>query len=89
MRVSSELLLREIAGEHILVPVGATALRIHGMITLSDSGVLLWEKLQNEATKQDLVNAILKEYDVDEETAQQDVEAFLAKLDDLGLIIET
>lgn len=89
MKVSSELLLREIAGEHILVPVGATALRIHGMITLSDSGVLLWEKLQNETTKQDLVHAILNEYDVDEDTAQQDVDSFLAKLDDLGLITGT
>ena len=86
MRVSSELLLREIAGEHILVPVGETALRIHGMITLSDSGVLLWEKLQNETTKQDLVHAILQAYDVEEATAQQDVDSFLAKLHDLGLI---
>ena len=89
MRVSSELLMREIAGEHLLVPVGATALKIHGMITLSESGVLLWSILQNTCTKQDLVEAILREYDVDEKTAQQDVDAFLEKLNDLGLLLET
>lgn len=88
MRVSGELLLREIAGEHILVPVGATALRIHGMITLSDSGVLLWEMLQSDTNREDLVHAILREYDVDAATARQDVDCFLAKLNDLGLITE-
>ena len=35
MRVSQELILREIAGEHILVPVGEAALRFQGMITLN------------------------------------------------------
>lgn len=89
MRVSSELLMREIAGEHLLVPVGATALRIHGMITLSESGVLLWTMLQNTCTKQELVDAVLREYDVDAHTAQQDVDAFLEKLDELGLLLDT
>ena len=89
MRASSELLLREIAGEHILVPVGATALKIHGMITLSESGVLLWKKLQENSTKQELVNAICQEYDVDEDTALEDVDSFLGKLNDLGLMVET
>lgn len=86
MRRKGELILREIAGEHILVPVGATALRIQGMINLTESGVLLWEKLSEECTEQELVDLLLEEYDIDRGTAQADVTAFLAQLRSLELV---
>lgn len=86
MKVNGELILREIAGENILIPVGATALRIQGMISLTESGVLLWNRLQTECTEEDLVDAVLEEYDVDRETAEADVQAFLNQLRALELL---
>lgn len=86
MKVTKEVLHREIAGEHILIPVGATALRVHGMMTLTESGQLLFECLQEDCTEEDLVGAILKEYDIDAETARADVRSFLAKLDAVGIL---
>ena len=86
MKVNGELILREIAGENILIPVGATALRIQGMISLTESGVLLWNRLQTECTEEDLVDAVLEEYDVDRETAEADVQAFLNQLRTLELL---
>lgn len=86
MKVNGELILREIAGENILIPVGATALRIQGMISLTESGVLLWNRLQTECTEEDLVDAVLGEYDVDRETAEADVQAFLNQLRTLELL---
>ena len=67
LKATSEVVLREIAGENLLIPVGQTALKIHGMITLSESGLLLWNRLQEECTEEDLVNALLAEYQVDRE----------------------
>ena len=43
MRAMNEMVLREVAGEHILIPVGKTAMRVKGMISLSESGSLLWQ----------------------------------------------
>ena len=86
LKVNGELILREIAGENILIPVGATALRIQGMISLTESGVLLWNRLQTECTEEDLVDAVLEEYDVDRETAEADVQAFLNQLRALELL---
>ena len=86
MKVNGELILREIAGENILIPVGATALRIQGMISLTESGVRLWNRLQTECTEEDLVDAVLEEYDVDRETAEADVQAFLNQLRALELL---
>lgn len=86
LRAIQELILREIAGEHILIPVGQTALKVHGMITLSESGLLLWNRLQEECTEEDLVEALLAEYQVDRATAEADVGEFLNQMDQVGIL---
>ena len=86
MKANGEMIVREIAGERLLIPVGETALRLHGMISVTETGALLWQQLQQECTLDGLVAAILAEYDVDEATARQDVQAFLEQLAGLELL---
>lgn len=87
VRATGEMVLREIAGEYLLIPTGETALKIHGMVTLSESGLLLWKKLQEECTEESLVEALLEAYEVDRETAQEDVREFLQQLEKAGLLM--
>lgn len=86
MRVSKDLILREIAGEYILIPVGKAALKIHGMINLSESGAFLWKLLQNDCTEEALTDALLTEYDVDRETAAGDVRSFIEQMEKVGIL---
>lgn len=86
MRVNQEFIMREIANEHILIPVGATALKIQGMITLSESGQMLFRKLQEECSEEELVEALLAEYAVEKEKAAADVKAFLAQMQEVGIL---
>lgn len=88
MRAIDDLIVREIAGEYILVPTGSAALKIHGMINLSDSGYLLWNKLQSDCTEEELVDAILEEYEIDRETATEDTKTFLEKMDSIGILVK-
>lgn len=87
MKVSNEMILRRIAGETILVPVGAMARKIHGMIRLSESGALLWTALQQDCAEPMLVDILLQEYDTDAAAAAQDVREFLQKLENLGILL--
>lgn len=89
LKATSEVVLREIAGESLLIPVGQTALKIHGMITLSESGLLLWKRLQTECTEDELVEALLTEYQVDRETAVADVKAFIRQMQEVGILEES
>ena len=89
MKATREVVLREIAGENLLIPVGQTALKIHGMITLSESGLLLWKRLQTECTEDELVEALLTEYQVDRETAAADVKAFIRQMQEVGILEES
>lgn len=62
-----------------MLPTGGD-LDLNMMITLNDTGAFLWEQLQEEADEAALVQALLKEYDVTEETAAKAVAAFAEKL---------
>lgn len=86
MKAVQDMILREIAGEAILIPVGKTALDMHGMISLSESGLMLWKKLKEECSMEELIGAVLEEYEVDRETASADVREFLEKLKELNLL---
>lgn len=86
MKASSEMLLREIAGEHLLIPTGQAAQKIKGMLTFSESSVLLWKKLQTDCSEEELVDVLLAEYHIDRATAQQDIRSFLSQLRQLGIL---
>ena len=86
MKVREDLILREVAGENILIPVGEIALDIKGMFTLTESGTLLYRKLTEGCTKEDLVQTLLDEYEVDQEMASEDVDAFLEQLEKAGVL---
>ena len=80
MKITKEFVLRDIAGEHILIPIGATALELNGLITVNEVGVTIWKLLQNEVTFDEIVAAVLEEYEVEEDTARADVREFLDTL---------
>lgn len=86
MRVSKDLILREVAGENILIPVGKAALKIHGMICLSESAAFLFRRLQEECSEGELVDAFLAEYDVDRDTAAGDVREFIEQMKSAGIL---
>ena len=80
MRISDQFILRQIAGEYIIIPTGQTTLKFNGMITVNEQGAVLWEALKEEITEDALVDAVLAEYDTDRQTAQADVAEFLEVL---------
>lgn len=86
MKVSKEFVLREIAGDYIIIPTGKTVLEFNGLITVNEVGVFLWKMLQEEATFEELVKGVLDEYDVEEAVARKDIQEFLDRLIEGGII---
>lgn len=44
MKTSNEFIMREIAGEYVLVPIGKRALTFQGLVTMNEVGALIWHK---------------------------------------------
>lgn len=87
MKVSKDFIVRDIAGEFILVPVGA-AVRFNGLITMNAVGQFLFQLLQEERTLEELARSVTAEYDVSYETACADCEEFLQQLREIGALVE-
>ena len=81
MKLKEEFLLRQVADNWVVLPVGQTSVDFNGMLTLNDSGALLWKTLEQGGDRESLVEALLEEYDVDRATASTDVDEFLTKLE--------
>ena len=86
MRVQGEFVLREIAGDYILVPIGPTALEMNGMITVNEVGATIWKCLEQSCSYNELVGAIMDEYDVEEGEAKRALDEFLKQMRKANLI---
>lgn len=88
MKIQKEFVLREIAGDYVIIPTGKTTLTFNGLITVNEVGAALWKMLQSEKSLDDLVQGILDEYDVEESVAREDIQEFLDTLSKNGILDE-
>ena len=88
MKLKYEFAVRNIAGEYILVPMGAGALQFSGMVTTNAVGAAICDCLKEDTTPQAILETLLGEFEIDEATAKADMEAFLADLEKAGLLEE-
>ncbi len=88
MKRNESFILRQVADTWVVLPLGEATLDFHGMLTLNESGVLLWNALEQEISREALTEVLTGEYDVDTARALADVDAFLGKLRSVGCIVE-
>ncbi|NLJ77180.1 MAG: PqqD family protein [Peptococcaceae bacterium] len=86
MKIKDGYLLREVAGNHVVVPTGKATLDFSGVITLNGAGAFLWRLLNTEKNEQELLSAMLGEYEIDAATAQADLVEFVTKLKEAELL---
>lgn len=80
MKIKEDFVLRKVADSYVVVPVNKLTLDFNGIINLNETGAFLFEKLQNGCEKADLLSAMLDEYEVSEQKASADIDAFIKKL---------
>ena len=80
MVIRGDFVLRQIAGEYVLVPTGMAALDFGSLISTNGVGYFIWKQLQTPKTMDELVDAVVNEFDVDAGTARTDTEQFVEQL---------
>jgi len=87
MKIKDGFMLRQIVDVWVVVPLGERVVDFNGMLKVSDSGALLWEKLASTgATREELLADLLAAYEVDTETATRDMDEFLNSLQQAELL---
>ncbi len=86
MKLKYEFVARQIAGDYILVPSGASALALSGLITTNEVGALLMEKLKHEVSREELIASVLQDFQVEKTVAAADVDRFLEMARKLNIL---
>lgn len=88
MKIKEGFVLHHIMGKPMVVAVGEASRDFHGIIKLNDSASDLWEWLIEGAEQDELVRRLCEQYDVEEQTAADDVARFIDKLRAEGILEE-
>ncbi len=86
MKIRDGYVIKTVAGVPLAINTNDNVDCNSAMIQLNETGMLLWEKLTLGAEKDALVSCLLNTYDVAKEVAIQDTEAFLAFLEQAGVL---
>lgn len=88
-KLKDGFLLRQIAGENVVVPVDEGREIFRGMIQLNSIGAFLWKLCLEETTIEQMTEALAAQYEVEKEKAERDVKNFVAQLKQKGFVEES
>ena len=86
MKIKEGFVIREIAGQSVVIALGAAAKSYNGMIKLNDTAKLIWQGLEKGQDKQTIVDSILEEYEVDRDLVEKDFDTFINALKGANII---
>lgn len=88
MKAKDGFVLRNVLNEYILMPVDDTILEFDGAVLLNEVSAFVWNHIQAPISKEDLLKAILDEFEVEEEIASHDLDTLLETFAGYGIIEE-
>lgn len=86
MKIAEGFILRKLGNNYVAVAVGKTRKNFNGLIQMNETGSFLWNCLQKDCTKEQLISQFLEIYDTDYQQAKRDVEQFLEKLENAQIL---
>ncbi len=86
MKLKYTFVTRKVAGKLVAIVVGADAKKFNGMVKLNDTAEFIFNMLKTNVTEEEIINAVVKEYDISSDEAAAQVRSFLNKLTESGLV---
>ncbi|HOA84802.1 MAG: PqqD family protein [Clostridiales bacterium] len=88
MKIKGGFILSKVGEDFVAMPAGELSGEFTNLIILNSTGAFLWERLatENGTDEESLLQALLAEYEIDEQTAQTDISNFLKKLGSAGIL---
>ena len=86
MKIKEGFVLREIAGQAVVIATGAASKEFRGMIKLNSTGKLIWQGLMDGLSEEEISQKIVDTYEVDKDRAKADVKQMLNKMKEHGFL---
>ena len=87
MNLKEGFVLRTVMGETVVVPVGETSQKFHGMIKLNQTGADIWRGVADGLSEDEIAKSLMEKYeDVDYETALRGTQKIIGMMKSEGII---
>lgn len=86
MRIKQGFVMRDVAGQAVAIATGEASKSFHGMVKLNGTGVDIWRGVEEGLDEAAIADRIAAKYEVDPDRARQDVDAFIARMREAGLV---
>lgn len=87
-RANPDFLLREVAGEAVLIPVGEAGVFENSVISLNDTCSFLWKLFQEPRTEEEVIAEAKTEYSDPDGEMEQGIKSFIEEYVKYGLLKE-
>ena len=86
MKIKSGFVVREIAGQSVVIALGDAGKIFNGLIKLNETGRLIWDLLAKGAEREEIIASLVESYDVDRAVLEQDCDSFLQSLQEKNIL---
>lgn len=87
IQIKKDFIIQKDGDSYIVVAIGDASKTFHVRVRLNETGAFLWKKMaQANISEDELVEALLAEYEVDRETATRDVQNLVNKFRGIGIL---
>lgn len=87
MRIKQGFVLREIAGQAMVIATGEASKGFHGMVKLNGTGKEIWQGLMDGLTEEEIVNKMAEKYQIDVVKAAKDTKELLEEMEKAGFLV--
>lgn len=84
MKIKNGYILKNIAGEFVVIPVASE--QQNSLISLNETGAFIWERLEKQLSKTEIISEMCNEYDVSNEKAEADFDIFVNKMKEISVL---
>lgn len=88
MQIKEGYVMREVAGQAMVIAVGEASKTFHGIINLNSTGKQIWEGVEKGMSPEEIAKKLTEDYEVGYEKALKDTNAMIAKMSEAGVIQE-
>lgn len=86
MKIKQGFVMRDVAGQAVAIATGEASKSFHGMVKLNDTGAFIWNGIEKGLGEAEIAEQLAASYDVEVGQALKDVESFIARMRDAGLV---
>ena len=87
MKLKPDFQIVQMANDYMLVPTGDQIDSFNGTVILNEVSAFILNQLKEDLEKEDLVERLVMEFDVESAKAREDVDAAVEKMKQIGILI--